>query len=522
MTAGETLVSPAVTTICVDGSFDRCSQVVENRARLLLERGGAIRRASMTSRTRAASETIGRKTGSALSALALLAAILAPTVPAYAQDGASLIRDTEIEEILHHDADPIYAAAGLDPKTVRILLVGDKELNAFATQGLMMGLNTGLILQTETPNQLKGVIAHETGHLAGAHPLRSGEMMRAGLTPMILTMGLGVLAALAGAPDAGAVLMGNASYFGALGALGYSRDQESRADQAGAGFLEATGQSGRGLVEFFDNFRYQEVFDQSRRYAYFRSHPLSGDRIDALRSRVEKLPHYNTVDDPTSLAEHEIMRAKLEGFLNPGVAIVKYKENDRGFPARYARAIAYYQMKEPDRALKILDGLIAENPNNPYLWELKGQILFEFNRVKEAEEPQRRSVALKPDAALLRVNLGQTLIGLDDPKKVDEGVAELKRSLLDENDNSVAWRLLAQAYDKRGEDGQARLATAEQYFNMGATQEARVFAMRARELLKKDSVEWRRATDIVLTSNPSNQDLKDLAKEGAVTSGLRR
>jgi predicted Zn-dependent protease len=170
-----------------------------------------------------------------------------------------------------------------------------------------------------------------------------------------------------------------------LGALGYSRDQESRADQAGAGFLEATGQSGRGLVEFFDNFRYQEVFDQSRRFAYFRSHPLSGDRIDALRSRVEKLPHYNAVDDPASLAEHEIMKAKLEGFINPGVAIVKYKENDRAFPARYARAIAYYQMKEPDRALKILDGLIAENPNNPYLWELKGQILFEFNRVKEAE-----------------------------------------------------------------------------------------------------------------------------------------
>jgi predicted Zn-dependent protease len=476
----------------------------------------------MTSRSWAASRRFGDKAVSALSALALLAATLAPTAPAQAQDGPSLIRDTEIEEILHRDADPLFAAAGLDPKTVRILLVGDRELNAFATQGLMMGLNTGLILQTETPNQLKGVIAHETGHLAGAHPLRSGDMMRAGLKPMILTMGLGVLAALAGAPDAGAVLLGNASYFGQLGALGYSRDQESRADQAGAGFLEATGQSGRGLVEFFDNFRYQEVFDQSRRYEYFRSHPLSSERIEALRSRVERQSHWNAVDSPEDLAEHEIMKAKLEGFLNPGVAIVKYKENDKGFPARYARAIAYYQMKEPDRALKILDVLIGENPDNPYLWELKGQILFEFNRVKEAEEPQRRSVALKPDAALLRVNLGQTLIGLDDPKKVEEGINELKRSLIDESDNAVAWRLLAQAYDKRGDDGQARLATAEQYFNMGATQEARVFAMRARELLKKDSVEWRRATDIVLTSNPSNQDLKDLAKEGAVTSGLRR
>ncbi len=466
---------------------------------------------------------IGRRLSVALSALSIVASgVSAPQVALAQDDGPSLIRDTEIEEILHHDADPIFAAAGLDPKNVRILIVGDKSLNAFATQGLQMGLNTGLILQTENPNQLRGVIAHETGHLAGGHPIRSGEMMRAGLKPMILTMGLGVLAALAGSPDGAAVLLGNAQYAGALGALGYSREQESRADQAGAGFLEATGQSGRGLVEFFDNFRYQEVFDQARRYAYFRSHPLSSERIEVLRSRVERQPHYSAVDTPEDLAEHEVMKAKLEGFLNPQVALMKYKETDTGFPARYARAIAYYQMKDPDRALKLIDGLIADNPDNPYLWELKGQILFEFNRVAQAEEPQRRSVALKPDAALLRINLGQTLITLDDPKKVEEGVQELKRSLLNDPDNAVTWRLLAQAYDKQKKDGEARLATAEQYFSLGATREAKVFAMRARELLPKDTPDWRRATDIVLASRPSSQDLKDLAKDGAVQSSLGR
>ncbi|WP_297511647.1 M48 family metallopeptidase [uncultured Caulobacter sp.] len=458
---------------------------------------------------------IGRSLGVTLSTLAVLASGV--SAPARAQDdGVSLIRDTEIEEILHHDADPLFAAAGLDPKTVRILIVGDKTLNAFATQGLQLGLNTGLILQTENPNQLRGVIAHETGHLAGGHPIRSDEMMKAGLKPMILTMGLGILAALAGSPDGGAALIANSQYAGALGALGYSREQESRADQAGAGFLEATGQSGRGLVEFFDNFRYQEVFDQSRRFAYFRSHPLSSERIEVLRSRVERMPHYSAVDTPEDLAQHEVMKAKLEGFINPQVALMKYKETDTGFPARYARAIAYYQMKEPDRALQLLDPLIADHPDNPYLWELKGQILFEFNRVAQAEEPQRKSVALKPDAALLRINLGQTLISLNDPKKLEEGVQELKRSLLNDPDNAVTWRLLADAYDKQHKDGEARLATAEQYFSLGAVREAKVFAMRARELLPKDTPDWRRATDIVLASRPSNQELKDLAKDGAV------
>ncbi len=445
-------------------------------------------------------------------ALAFAAALLT-ALPAHAQ-GISLLRDTEIEEILHKQADPLFAIAGFNPKEVRILLVGDKDLNAFATAGLQIGLNTGLILQTENPNQLKGVIAHETGHLSGGHPIRSNELMRAGLRPMLLTMGLGVLAALAGAPDAGAALLASSSQFGTIGAMGYSREQESRADQAAVGFLEKTGQSSKGLVEFFDNFRYQEVFQEARRFAYFRSHPLSSERIEMLRRRVEEQKHYDAVDSPEDLAEHEVMKAKIDGFLNPQQSLIKYSEKDTAYTSRYARTIAYYQTKDADRALKLLDGLLADYPDNPYLWELKGQILFEFGRAAEAEAPQRKSVELKSDAPLLRVNLGQTLVSLDDPVKRDEGIVELKKALVFEDDNSFAWRLLAQAYDRKGEDGLARLATAEGYYAVGAVREARVFAMRARELLKKDTIDWRRATDIVLVSEPSDDDLRAIAREG--------
>ena len=456
--------------------------------------------------------------------LGLAAALLTPftAMPALAQDAPTLLRDTEIEEILHDYSDPLFEAAGFDPERVRILLIGDKELNAFATAGLQIGLNSGLILETKTPNELKGVIAHEAGHLSGAHPTRSGELMKAGMVPMILTMGLGVLAMAAGAPDAGAALLSSSGYFGTLGALGYSRDQESRADQAGATFLEKTGQSGQGLVEFFDNFRYQEVFSESRRFPYFRSHPLSSERIELLKGRVERGEHYKTEDDAADIESHKIMKAKLDGFLNPGQSLIKYTEKDTSYPARYARAIAYYQTKEPDRAIKLIDALIAEQPDNPYLHELKGQILFEFARAPEAEAPQRKSVELKPDAALLRVNLGQTLISLNDPKKLDEGIGELKRSLLDEEDNAVAWRLLAEAYDKRGDDGQARLATSEYFFSIGDPKQARILAMRARELLHKDTPQWRRATDIVLASEPSDHDLKQLAREGSIDSAKRR
>lgn len=450
-----------------------------------------------------------------VAAAALALSLALPAAQARAQDGMTLIRDTEIEEILRRDSEPIFKAAGVDSKSVEILLIGGKDLQAFAGPGVM-GVYTGLILEAENPNELQGVIAHEVGHLAAGHAIRSGEMSSAGMKPFLLTMGLGVLAALAGSGEAAAGLVGSANYFGTLGAMGYSREQEGRADQAGAAMLERAGLSGKGLVEFFDKFRYQEVFQEARRFAYFRSHPLSSSRIETLRHRVEQNPSYNKTDPPEAQAEHDIMRAKLEGFLTPTTAIVKYGEKDTSYPARYARAIAYYQMKQPDQALKLIDALLVEQPENPYLWELKGQVLFEFGRAVEAEAPQRKSVELKPDAPLLRVNLGQTLIALDDPAKVEEGVAELRKALTQEDDNAVAWRLLAQAYDTQGKDGQARLATSEYFFSVGDATQARVFAMRAREKLTKDTPEWRRATDIVMTSKPSKEDLKDLAREGAV------
>lgn len=456
----------------------------------------------------------------ALAALTALSLTL-HAAPVRAQESLSLIRDTEIEEILRKDSEPIFTAAGIDAKSINILLIGSKDLNAFAAPGTM-GVFTGLILESENPNQLQGVIAHEVGHLAAGHSARSGDMQAAGMKPFLLTMGLGVLAALAGSGEGAAGLIGSASYFGTIGAMGYSREQESRADQAGAMLLERAGLSGEGLVEFFDNFRYQEVFSEARRYAYFRSHPLSSSRIEALRHRVEQNSHFDTPDSPEAIAEHEIMKAKLDGFINPTIAITKYTEKDTSYPARYARAIAYYQMKQPDQSLKLIDALLAEQPENPYLWELKGQVLFEFGRAQEAEAPQRKSVELKPDAPLLRINLGQTLIALDDEKKVEEGVGELKRALSQEHDNAAAWRILAQAYDKQGKDGLARLATGEYFFSVGDPTQARVFAMRAREKLEKDTPEWRRATDIVLTSNPSREDLKELAAEGAVVSRTSR
>ena len=458
-----------------------------------------------------------RSLRSRLAAAACVAAAVsgAAAVPAAAQRASALqlIRDTEIEEILHQECDPIFAAAGLGKVT--ILIVQDNDINAGTLSGQAMALNTGTILKAETPGELQGVMAHESGHAARGDTVRGqGEMARAGLAPMILTLALGVLAAAAGAPEAGLALAGSAPGFGQLSSLGYSREMESRADQAAVTYMEKAGYSSKGLVDFFDNLRYQEVFSEARRYKFFVDHPISADRIESLRRRAQEQPHYNTPENPALIERFEIMKAKLKAFTDyPQQTFITYTEADTSFPARYARAIAYYKQLDTDKAIRLIDGLIKDYPTDPYLYELRGQVYFESGRPKEAEAAHAQAVKLKPGAPLLQVNLAQAILAQDDGKRADDAIPHLEKALAVEDDNSFAWRLMSQAYDAKGEAGPARLAAAEEKYAVGDKVQARIFAMRARELLPRNTPQWRRATDIVLVSNPSNDDLKQLARQ---------
>jgi predicted Zn-dependent protease len=452
-------------------------------------------------------------------AFAAVTALLAsPATAVHAQGeyfGAGIERDTEIEAIMHQEMDPIFSAANMDPKRVELYLVADPTLNAATLPGYRMVVNSGLIMQCTTPNELQGVLAHETGHMERGDVARVGESSRGVVGPMIIGLGLGILAALAGAPDAAAALIYSGSYFGQLNGLAFSRDDESRADQAAITYLEKAGYSGAGIVEFFNNFRYEEVFSDAKKYPYWVDHPLTDDRIEAITVRAKAQSHWAVKDTPEMIAQFEVMKAKIKAFMNrPYQTYVDYPDTDKSFPARYARAIADYRELETEKALKEIDALIAERPDDPYLYELKGQTLMESDRAKEAETPLRKSVELNPEAPLLRLLLGQDLITQNDPAKLQEAINTLNRSLVVEPDNPMPWLWLSQAYDAKGDEGMARLATAEQDFHLGQMKDARAFAMRARGFLKRGTPEWNRATDIVLTSNPSADDLRLLGSQG--------
>lgn len=415
----------------------------------------------------------------------------------------SLVRDAEIEATLRDYSDPIFVAAGLNPKDVKIYLVGDKTLNAFVTNGQNVFLHTGLILEAETPNQLKGVIAHETGHISGGHLARSDAAIRAAMTPAYVTVALGLLAIAAGAPDAGLALLGSSQQFALLSFFTFTRVQESSADQAAVTFLEKTGQSGKGLVSFFNKFRYNEILGEARREPYFRSHPLSGDRIQALQNRVNEQEHRDAQDSPADIDRLKMAQAKIQGFLyTPARTFIKYPQSDQSIYARYARAVAAFRAPDLVTATRETRKLIAEQPDNPYFHELLGQIYYENGKAEESVGPNRRAVELAPNEALLRVGLARSLIATE---KVDfraEAETNLREALRLESDNAFAWNQLAIIADRNGQTGLARLATAEEAYALGDVVRANRFAQVALRNLSRSTPQWQRASDIDIITAP--------------------
>jgi len=414
----------------------------------------------------------------------------------------SLLRDTEIEETLREFSDPLLRAGGLNPKSVDLYIVNDAELNAFVTRGQNIFLHSGLIMRAETPNELKGVIAHEAGHIVGGHIVRSDYGNRSAYGAMLLAAGVGLAAILAGESGAGAAILGGATQFGQVEALAYSRVNESAADQYAAEFLEVTGQSGQGLIDFFENFRAQEVLSQSRRYEYFRSHPLSSNRIDKLREVVAESPYTEVADSPEDLHRHEMMKAKLSGFLDaPQLVFNRYPLNEMTKPARYARSVAHFRAADIRSAVREIDTLIEDEPDNPYFHELKAQMLYESGKREEALPSAERALELKPDAMLLKVALAQSLIETRDDASVTRAIDLLKSALIEENRYSYGWYLLSLAYAQQDEDALAKYASAERYYALGDLDSARSFAGRAQLDLPRDIPQWRRASDIIVVAD---------------------
>ena len=445
--------------------------------------------------------------GMAVASLLMAALLTLPPLTAHAQgQGISLIRDTEAERVLRSKLDPILLAAGLVPQDVRLHLVNDPSINAFVSEGQNMFLNTGLLMTLETPNQVTGVMAHETGHMAHGDLVRAGAGMKAATIPLLLSMAAGIAAMIAGAGDAGQAILMAGQQVAERTFLAYSRTVEASADQAGMRFLTATHQSGTGMLEVFKRFQGQEVLSSQHIDPFAQGHPAPTDRISALQDLVDSSPYRDVKDDPESVYAFDMMRAKLRGYIQqPEVVLRQYPLSNTSKPAHYARAMAYFRTPDMAKALGEIEGLLADEPNNPYFLEMYGQIKVEMGKVEEGIGPYRRAVELLPDAPLIRVALGAALLGTEKPQYTNEAVQNLQTAIAQDFDEPLGWYELAQAYARLGQTGKAELATAERYFLSEAYPQAMQFAGRAQRFLQQGSIDWQRATDILAIAQTQQQ-----------------
>lgn len=437
----------------------------------------------------------------------LLLAIVAAAQPAVAQ---SVLRDAETEDFFREMAKPLAVAAGLEPRSVQIVLVGDPSINAFVTGGQNVYIHSGLISAADNVNQLQGVVAHELGHIAGGHNVRFNEGAGPATNISILSLVLAGAAIAAGAGDAGAAILAGGQQVALGKFLAFTRDQESRADQAGARYLEGAHLTGKGSIDFFKKIGYEEVrYGIEQNDSYSRTHPISSERISALEEVYAKSPYWKTPVDPALNARFLRIKAKLTGYVEePQRTFQLYPESDRSVPAHYARAYAYHKQAFTDKATAEVDALLKSAPNDPYFNEIKGQILLESGKVQEALPPLRLAVAKAPHEPLIAALLGSALIQTEDKADAAEAKGLLKAAVARDNSNPFAWYQLGVAYERDGDEPRAALASAERFNLEGAPQQALPSARRAMQGLKPGTPDYLRAQDIALVSESDLQKRK--------------
>ncbi len=433
-------------------------------------------------------------------AFIMILALLPSVATARGSQGPVIIRDTEIENILKSWAEPVIKAAELDPAAIKIILVQDPNINAFVAGGANIFIYTGLLTRSESASEIISVMAHELGHIRGGHLVRArGALQNASYESLLGTLlGLGA-AVLTGEGGLATAIVAGSQSIAQRKFFAFSRVQESSADQAALDYMEKAKMNPEGLVSFMRKLEGEELVPAAQQSQYIRTHPLTRDRVEALEAGLKRSDYKAKGPEALWQEQHNRMLAKLVGFVTPEQVDWKYDDRNLSVAADYARTIAAYRQNETGVALKKMDDLLAQEPDNPYFLELKGQILVEFGQVESALPSYRYAVEILPAASLIRTAYAHALIESDSKNKprTNEAVVHLQRAVKDEPRSPRIHRLLATAYGRLGQEHRAKLHLAEEALLKGQISYAKRQAKAALAGLKKESNPWLRAQDIL-------------------------
>ncbi len=410
----------------------------------------------------------------------------------------SLIRDVEIESFIRDCLTPIYKVAGLDSKRLEIYVLIDKDINAFALPPSTIALHSGLLTKTEHVGQLIGVLAHETGHIEGGHGIGRYKASKAAGNTQMAMAALGLLLSIA-SPELGLAIVSATTNIGMAKLLHYSRGQESAADQAASKYLEKLGWSTKGMMEMMDTMKDEALIMSRENQAYRSTHPPHSERISFFKHKTETSAFTGTPFPDDLVNKYERIKTKIKAFLMPPAkALLQFPATDKSFIARYGRAIALHQSNKRVEALQLITELIQENPNDSFLHELKGQMLFEGGDLQKALVHYQKALQLNPKSDLLRIMVAHVMIETGNSKLNQQAIRMLHKASRREKEDQLLWRLLATAYGRDKQPDMAALMLAEQALLLGNKNRAKSLVGRALKMLPESKVPARtRANDIV-------------------------
>ena len=427
------------------------------------------------------------------------------SVAAAQSSSVPIVRDAEIEALVSDYAAPIIKTAGLGKQAIKIVLVNSSSFNAFV-DGRRIFINTGALLQAETPNEIIGVLAHETGHLAGGHQFKLREQLAAAKTMAVVAglLGIGAVVAGAASKQGGLAQAGGGLAMGGPEAamrnlLNYQRTEEMAADRSAITYLASTGQSAKGMLTTFERFSNALSLTGTRIDPYRISHPMPRERIANLETLARASPNFDKKDSPALQQRHDLMRGKIAAYTGGGASVLQTFRKDPGnIGARYGDAIATYLNGSSQSALAKIDVLIKQQPKNPYFQEIRAEILLKQHKISDAAKAFQKAGSLDPrKSSLIRLNYGRTLMLSGTPENLKTAVKELKASISRDRESPTGYAYLAQAYGQLGDAARSDLASAEEKYYSGKIQDAQIFAIRAQRSLQRGSPEWIQAQDII-------------------------
>ena len=391
----------------------------------------------------------------------------------------NIIRDAETENFLKEISYILIEDNNLELNNLNFFIDNKDFINAFVIPGQKIFLTKGLIMKSKKIEDLAGVIAHEIGHIIGGH---FSEKLKAAEKTSMISIISSILAAgaiAAGAGQAGSAILLGGQQLGTARFLSFSRSQESLADQNAIRLLKKSGFSLQGMLNIFKILEKNENFKQLN--PYFLTHPLSSERKKNIHFNLknQKIKSFGSLEK-----KYNLIKAKINGFFLSDEKLEKIYADNGEIEGFYAYTLRNYRVGKIDNALKLIEQCIKIDKNNPYFYELKGQILFENGMIIESIPQFRKAIELDPSEKSFRLFLAKSLYHMNKKTSYLESIKILLSYIKEDDFPYEAWHYLGLNYGKLKKPDYSSYALAEKYLLVNQIKNAKIHIERVKRFTK--------------------------------------